>query len=101
MNEVLPGVYLLQLPLTGSPLRFTNGYLLRGDDGWTLVDCGWDQPDVLEALRTQLSEIGARIEDIRTIVVTHFHADHYGFAGTLIGLDSGAAADAPARLAMG
>jgi len=84
--EVLPGVYLLRLPLTGSPLRHTNGYLIRADDGWTLVDCGWDMPDVLEALRSQISEIGARLEDIRTLVITHFHTDHYGMAGTLIGL---------------
>src|SRR5215212_2457232 len=84
--EVLPGVHLLRLPLTGSPLRHTNGYLIRADDGWTLVDCGWDMPDVLEALRNQITEIGARLEDIRTLVITHFHADHYGLAGTLVGL---------------
>jgi glyoxylase-like metal-dependent hydrolase (beta-lactamase superfamily II) len=84
--EVLPGVHLLRLPLTGSPLRHTNGYLIRADDGWTLVDCGWDMPDVLEALRNQITEIGARLEDIRTLVITHYHTDHYGMAGTLIGL---------------
>jgi len=84
--EVLPGVHLLRLPLTGSPLRHTNGYLIRADDGWTLVDCGWDMPDVLEALRNQMTDLGARLEDIRTLVITHFHADHYGMAGTLIGL---------------
>jgi glyoxylase-like metal-dependent hydrolase (beta-lactamase superfamily II) len=84
--EVLPGVHLLRLPLTGSPLRHTNGYLIRADDGWTLVDCGWDMPDVLEALRSQMTDLGARLEDIRTLVITHFHADHYGMAGTLIGL---------------
>jgi glyoxylase-like metal-dependent hydrolase (beta-lactamase superfamily II) len=86
VTEVLPGVYQLRLPLTGSPLRYTNGYLIRGDDGWTLVDCGWNLPDVLEALRGGIDEIGARLEDIRTLVITHFHADHYGLAGTLVGL---------------
>jgi glyoxylase-like metal-dependent hydrolase (beta-lactamase superfamily II) len=77
---------MLRLPLTGSPLRHTNGYLIRGDDGWTLVDCGWNLPDVLEALTTQMAELGARLEDIRRLVITHFHADHYGLAGTLVGL---------------
>ncbi|MGE3270683.1 MAG: MBL fold metallo-hydrolase [Chloroflexota bacterium] len=85
-TEVLPGVFLLRLPLTGSPLRFTNGYLIRADDGWTLVDCGWDMPDVLEALQNQVTALGVRLEDIRTLVITHFHTDHYGMAGTLIGL---------------
>jgi glyoxylase-like metal-dependent hydrolase (beta-lactamase superfamily II) len=86
VTEVLPGVHLLRLPLIGSPLRHTNGYLIHGDDGWTLVDCGWNLPDVLEALTGQLAEIGARLEDIRRLVITHFHADHYGLAGTLVGL---------------
>src|SRR3712207_6702030 len=86
MTEVLPGIYQLRLPLTGSPLRHTNGYLIRADDGWTLVDCGWKMPDVLEALTAQVAEVGARLEDIRTLVITHFHSDHYGLAGTLVGL---------------
>ena len=68
------------------PAPLTNGYLIRGDDGWTLVDCGWDIPDVLEALRSQITDVGARLEDIRTLVITHYHTDHYGMAGTLVGL---------------
>jgi glyoxylase-like metal-dependent hydrolase (beta-lactamase superfamily II) len=67
-------------------LRHTNGYLIRGDDGWTLVDCGWNLPDVLEALKAGVTDIGVRLEDIRRLVITHFHADHYGLAGTLVGL---------------
>jgi glyoxylase-like metal-dependent hydrolase (beta-lactamase superfamily II) len=43
-------------------------------------------PDVLEALQNQITDIGARLEDIRTLIITHFHTDHYGMAGTLIGL---------------
>ena len=84
-TEVLPGVFLLRLPLAAAPST-PNGYLIRADDGWTLVDCGWDMPDVLQALQDQVSAIGARLEDIRTLVITHFHTDHYGMVGTLIGL---------------
>ena len=86
MTEVLPDIHLLRLPLTGSPLRFVNGYLLKSDDGWVLVDCGWHMPDVLEALTARLRELGIQLGDVRTLVITHFHADHYGLAGTLVGL---------------
>lgn len=86
MSEVLPDVHLIRLPLTGNPLRWVNGYLLKADDGWVLVDCGWDLPDVLEALRAQIADLGVQLGDIRTLVITHYHADHYGLAGTLIGL---------------
>jgi glyoxylase-like metal-dependent hydrolase (beta-lactamase superfamily II) len=86
MTEVLPDVHLLRLPLSGSPLKWINGYLLKADDGWVLVDCGWNLPEILEALTAQLGEIGVQLGDVRTLVITHFHPDHYGLAGTLVGL---------------
>jgi len=86
MTEVLPGIHQLRLPLEGSPLRHTNGYLIKADDGWTLVDCGWKLPGALEALARGVEEAGARLDEIRTLVVTHFHSDHYGLAGTLVDL---------------
>ena len=43
--EQLPGLWRLPLPLRGSPLGFVNTYLVRGDAGYTLVDCGWDTAD--------------------------------------------------------
>ena len=86
MSEVLPGVHLLKLPLTGSPLKWVNGYLLKADDGWVLVDCGWDLPDVLDALTAQLRDVGAALGDVRTLVITHYHTDHYGLAGRLVEL---------------
>ncbi len=84
MTEVLPDVHLIRLPLTGSPLKWINGYLLKADDGWVLVDCGWDLPDVLEALQAQIADLSVQLGDIRTLVITHYHTDHYGLAGTLI-----------------
>jgi glyoxylase-like metal-dependent hydrolase (beta-lactamase superfamily II) len=86
VTEVLPEVHLLRLPLTGSPLRWVNGYLIKADDGWVLVDCGWDLPDVLEAITGQLSDLGVALGDVRSLVITHYHTDHYGMAGTLLGL---------------
>jgi glyoxylase-like metal-dependent hydrolase (beta-lactamase superfamily II) len=50
------------------------------------VDCGWDLPDALEALRRGLDEHGIRLEDLRTLVITHNHPDHYGLAGRLVQL---------------
>ncbi len=86
-RRVLPaGIHQIHLPLAGTRLGHVNGYLLAGDDGYTLVDCGWNTPDVLKALQHALSELGVRIADIRTLVVTHYHSDHYGLAGTLLRL---------------
>ena len=45
MVELPSGITQLRLPLTGSGLSHINSYLLRGDDGYILVDCGWDMPE--------------------------------------------------------
>jgi len=81
MNEVSPGIFRLQVPIPNNPLEFTNVYLVRGDDGYLLVDVGMDTEEAFVALERQLAEIGAALKDIAQIVVTHAHMDHYGLAG--------------------
>jgi glyoxylase-like metal-dependent hydrolase (beta-lactamase superfamily II) len=65
-----------------------NSYVIEADDGFVLVDCGWDLPDALEALRKGLDELNIKLEDLRTLIVTHNHPDHYGLAGRLVKLAS-------------
>jgi glyoxylase-like metal-dependent hydrolase (beta-lactamase superfamily II) len=81
--ELLPGVWRLPLPLADSPLGHVNTYLIRADNGYLLVDCGWDTADTLQALQTHLRALDIRLPDIRHLVITHIHPDHYGLAGRL------------------
>ncbi len=64
-------------------LHFVQGDLVNwavatGDDGVTLFDAGLpgDRHDVLASL----SELGGGVDDVRAIVLTHAHADHFGSA---------------------
>lgn len=86
VTELLPGVHQLRLPMPGSRLRGVNGYLFTGDGGPLLVDCGWDMPEVFETLEIGLAQLGYTVRDLRTVVATHFHSDHYGLAGRLVEL---------------
>ena len=81
--ELLPGVWRLPLPLHDSPLGHVNTYLVRADDGYLLVDCGWDTADTLRALEGHLRALDIRLPDVRQLVITHIHPDHYGLAGRL------------------
>jgi len=85
MTEVTPGIHWLKLPITmpGSTLARVNAYLVQGDDGYLLVDAGWNTDESFDSLQKQLAEIGAEIKDISQIVVTHIHPDHYGLVGRL------------------
>src|SRR5689334_9325937 len=62
--ELLPGVWRLPLPLRDSPLGHVNTYLVRSDDGYLLVDCGWDTVDTLQALQGHLRALDIAIGDV-------------------------------------
>lgn len=61
----------------------TNVYLIRGNDGWLLVDAGWYDPANIVILQQGLGQVGVSFGDISQIVATHFHLDHFGLAGKL------------------
>jgi glyoxylase-like metal-dependent hydrolase (beta-lactamase superfamily II) len=72
--ELEPGILRLTLPLPTGP-RHVHCYLLRGDDGWTLVDTG------LGLMETPWQEILAQLDGpVARIFITHMHPDHVGGA---------------------
>lgn len=87
---VLPSLYQFSIP-TPFPVGPVNVYVARDADGLTLVDCGPRTPAARAALEAGLVALGYSLYDVRRIVVTHSHSDHYGLAGTLV-------TDAPASL---
>lgn len=78
----MPGIYQLKIPID-NPLEFINSYLIEGEEGWLMVDTGWNTPEVFASLSQQLEEMRVALKDITQIVVTHIHPDHYGLAGRL------------------
>lgn len=85
MIEVFPGIHWIKNPigLDGSSLSHVNTYLARGKDGYLLVDTGWNTEESFEEIRKSLKVVGASIENISQILVTHIHPDHYGMAGRI------------------
>lgn len=57
-------------------------WLVRGDDGWFLIDCGptTTNHNLVEGINAAGLEMG----DISRIVLTHIHLDHGGGAGALM-----------------
>jgi glyoxylase-like metal-dependent hydrolase (beta-lactamase superfamily II) len=77
--EVAPGLYQLKVPMPG-PLEYVLAYLFPSDGGYTLVDPGWPSDEAFDALESQLRDIGVAFADIRRLIITHVHHDHYGLA---------------------
>jgi glyoxylase-like metal-dependent hydrolase (beta-lactamase superfamily II) len=81
--EIIPGIHLVNIPLPGFALHHINVYLVRGDTGWMLVDCGWNTPEAFNALQNALKELHIGFENISQVVITHIHPDHYGMSGRI------------------
>jgi glyoxylase-like metal-dependent hydrolase (beta-lactamase superfamily II) len=83
--EIVPGIHQLKLPvpIPNNQLADVNVYLIQGENDWMLVDTGWNTEEAFDALGRQLREIGISFEDVSRIIITHFHADHYGLTGRL------------------
>jgi len=84
MTEVTPGIYWIKLPIdaVGGPTH-VNVYLVRGDNGYLLVDTGWNTDSSFGTMHNSLLKKGVGFEEIGQILVTHVHPDHYGMAGRI------------------
>jgi glyoxylase-like metal-dependent hydrolase (beta-lactamase superfamily II) len=81
---VLPGVYRLRLPLPWPGVPHCNAWAVRAGEGVVLFDTGMHQPDSLAHLERALQMCGLRLEQVRLLVCTHAHSDHYGQAATIV-----------------
>jgi glyoxylase-like metal-dependent hydrolase (beta-lactamase superfamily II) len=91
--EVAEGVYRLALPLGIHGVPSVSAYLLSGDGGDTLIDCGIAAaadsdddpgPDGTAALESALRAVGSAFDRLERLVVTHAHIDHFGLAGEVV-----------------
>ncbi len=84
IQEVLPGIYRIPVPLTGNPLKELNSYVIRGkQDRNLLIDTGFRREDCRKAVLDGLRLLGISMEDT-DILLTHLHADHSGNAADLL-----------------
>jgi glyoxylase-like metal-dependent hydrolase (beta-lactamase superfamily II) len=82
-ERVLPGVWRLRLPLPWPGVPHGNAWALAAGDGIVLFDTGMGGRGRMRQLDLALAQAGFSIEDVRLLVCTHSHTDHYGLAATI------------------
>ncbi len=83
-DRVLPGLWRLRLPLPWPGVPHVNAYAIATGDGVVLVDTGLDEPGALAQLERALDQAGLGLEQVRLLVCTHAHPDHYGLAEPIV-----------------
>ena len=82
VEQVRPGLWSIPVPIPDNPLRYVLVYALELDGGGVaIVDAGWDTDEAWGALTSGLATAGGSVSDVRAVLVTHIHPDHYGLAG--------------------
>lgn len=59
-------------------LNHVNCFLGKGEDGWTIIDTGLHN----EESKKRWEEV-LKNKEVTNIIVTHYHPDHFGYAGGL------------------
>jgi glyoxylase-like metal-dependent hydrolase (beta-lactamase superfamily II) len=81
VEQVRPGLWSVPVPIPNNPLGYVFVYVFETDAGAYLVDAGWNTDDAYDTLCAGLTQAGTDIADVRGVLVTHIHPDHYGLAG--------------------
>jgi glyoxylase-like metal-dependent hydrolase (beta-lactamase superfamily II) len=83
-ERVLGGLWRLRLPLPLPGVPHCNAWAVAAGDGIVLFDTGMHLPESMADLDRALAMVGRRVDDVRLVVCTHAHVDHYGQAASIV-----------------
>ena len=82
IEELLPNLYRVEIPLPRSPLKALNSYMIKGKDRFLIIDTAMNREECLNPTLAALKELDIDLN--RTdFFITHLHADHSGLVGKL------------------
>jgi glyoxylase-like metal-dependent hydrolase (beta-lactamase superfamily II) len=72
-DEIENGIFRIEVPLPGSPLKSINSYIVIGKEKNLMIDTGMNMDECIEAIKKGLEEI--KVDLSKTdIFITHMHA---------------------------
>ena len=80
-EQVAQNIFCLKFPYKGI---FTTVYLIKTDEGITLVDAASYDSDITDILLPALADFGVDAKEIKYVFITHNHGDHSGGLGELL-----------------
>lgn len=87
IEEVMPSLYRVEVPLPQNPLKATNSYIIKGDPKNLIIDTGMNRKECMDALSAALIELDISLKKT-DFFITHLHADHSGLVGELAAADA-------------
>jgi glyoxylase-like metal-dependent hydrolase (beta-lactamase superfamily II) len=82
-ERVIPGLWRLRLPLPLPGVPHCNAWAIAAGDGVVLVDTGMHEPGSMAELERAMAQVGLSVDQVRLLICTHAHIDHWGQAATI------------------
>jgi glyoxylase-like metal-dependent hydrolase (beta-lactamase superfamily II) len=82
IEEVLPNLYRIEIPLPRNPLRSVNSYVIKARGRDLIIDTGMNRQECMDAMHSGLRELGVDLKKT-DFFITHLHADHLGLVSNL------------------
>jgi len=82
IDEVLPNVYRIEVPLPRNPLKAINSYIIKDNRHSLIIDTGMNRQECMSVLSAGLKELDVDLRQT-DFFVTHLHADHLGLVSSL------------------
>jgi glyoxylase-like metal-dependent hydrolase (beta-lactamase superfamily II) len=83
IEEIMPELFKIQIPLPNNPLKNLNSYLIKGEGRNLLIDTGFNHEECRKVMVSALQELDVCMEET-DIFITHLHADHSGLVASLM-----------------
>jgi glyoxylase-like metal-dependent hydrolase (beta-lactamase superfamily II) len=82
IEELLPNLYKVEIPLPKSPLKALNSYIVKGRHRFLIIDTAMNREECMTPTRSALKKLGIDLNKT-DFFITHLHADHSGLVGVL------------------
>ena len=82
IEELLPDLYRVEIPLPKSPLKALNSYVIKGRERFLVIDTGMNREECKHPMLSALQKLGVDLNKT-DFFITHLHADHSGLMGDL------------------
>lgn len=82
IEEVLPNLFRIEIPVPQNPLRVVNTYLVKGSGQFLLVDTGMNRDECINEMRLALTKLSVDLSKT-SFLITHWHVDHLGMVTSL------------------
>lgn len=82
-ERIQPGIWRLKLPCPWPGVPHGNAWAMQRGAGIVLFDTGVGGRGRMRMLDIALAQAGFGVEDVKLVVCTHAHSDHYGLAASI------------------